>query len=680
MALVAPTPDSSDAQHELVTTSYVAASTPARESPHQLVQIDDVDNVTWLARRATIDSPDTMDVLSPTTKKPSDLGHPAATYSLSWSDLSYSVATGSADSKAAKKILQNVSGRCGVGELTAVMGPSGCGKTTLLDILADRVSSGAITGRIELNGEHRDARVFRRVARYVAQEDALLGCFTVRETLQMAAQLTMVATADEMQRRVDYVLQEVGLRSCEHTYVGDVFHKGISGGQKRRLSIAIELLSNPSVLLLDEPTSGLDSASTFKLLQLLQHLGRQGRTIVCTIHQPSSLVFEMFHNVVLLVAGRTAFCGPRADMIPHFAALGHACPAYSNPSEFFVGLVNADFEGHGDVDALVAGYADSALARRVQQAIEDDRGAASSGHRSPLATTTNTVTSTTESPTSDAARSATTLPASRPARVSARQQFHVLLVRNLIKNVRNPGIYGVRLAMYVILATMVGTMYLRTNKRISDQDIVVLLFGVHAFFIFNAVAVVPFFVQERAVFLRERGNSALNVGSYVVANFLAAVPGAFAIALVASIIVVFLTGIKAFGYYLLNMFLSMVAAESLMHLIGGVVKDGILGIALGASLFGMFMLCEGFMVPRDAIPGYWIWAHYLAFHSYAFEGFIQKQFLEGVSDLTTLPLAVQRLGFADVSFARNMAILAGYAVLLEVLFAAVLYKFHTGRR
>ncbi|GLE03051.1 hypothetical protein PINS_up011930 [Pythium insidiosum] len=679
MALVVPTveplPGSGNETHDLVTADYVAVKTPA----HAVVQSDDLENVTWLGRRATADSPDPMDVLPPPEHKPTDLGHPAATYSLSWCDISYRVATikQKTTTTTGKFILHNVTGRCGAGELTAVMGPSGCGKTTLLDILADRVSSksGELSGRVELNGDHRDARVFRRVARYVAQEDALLGCFTVRETLVMAAQLTMAAPASDRASFVDAVLREVGLTSCEHTYVGDVFHKGISGGQKRRLSIAIELLSNPSVLLLDEPTSGLDAAATFRLLQLLQHLARQGRTVVCTIHQPSSRVFEMFDGVVLLAAGRTAFCGPRSETLAHFAALGHPCPVYANPSEFFVGLVNADFEGHADVDVLVNAYAGSAIARGVERAIDADR------QRLRVSVNTNeTVASSTSLPSPigrDATRAAAKTEASR---VSALQQFRVLLVRNLVKNVRNPGIYGVRLAMYVVLATMVGTMYLRTNSRISDQDIVTLLFGVHAFFIFNTVAVVPFFVQERAVFLRERGNSRLHVGSFVAANFVAALPGAFAIALAASTIVVVLTGIKAYGYYLLNMFLSLVAAESLMHLIGGVVKDGIIGIALGASLFGMFMLCEGFMVPRDAIPNYWRWAHYLAFHSYAFQGFVQKQFLDGVTDPRLLPLAVQRLGLEDVSYEHNMAILVGYALLLELLFFAVVYKLHTGRR
>ncbi|TMW64529.1 hypothetical protein Poli38472_011409 [Pythium oligandrum] len=587
------------------------------------------------------------------------LGKPPLLCTLSWSDVSYNVSVKKRfgfGRKTKKAILKNVSGRCAPGELTAVMGPSGCGKTTLLDILADRICTGERSGIIESNGVKRQPQAFRSVASYVAQEEALLGCFTVRETLQMAAQLTLPhakLVKSVLNPLIDHVIQEMGLWSCEKTYVGDVFYKGISGGQKRRLSIAIELLSNPSVLLLDEPTSGLDSAATYKLIQLIGHLCQEGRTVICTIHQPSSLVYNMFTNIMILAKGETVYFGPRRNMIPHFAAQGYECPPYSNPSEYFNGLVNADFEGHGDIPKLVSSYSSSLERQDVLLLIDQDRRQA-------------------------AERGVKKAP--RYLKPSAFQQFIFILLRNLRKNIRNPGIYAVRLAMYIILAAMVGTMFLRTNDRISDQDTVILLFGVHAFFVFNTVAVVPFFIEERAVFLRERGNSSLNVVSYVLANYFAAIPGIFILALFASVIVVYLAGLKAFGYYLLNMFLSMLAAESVMHVLGTMVNDGIIGIALGASLFGMFALVEGFMIPRAAIPTYWRWMHYLALHSYAFKTFLHMEFVDGVDDPTKIPFEVTRLGVEDVNVGENMATLAGYSLILEVVFALILYKVHTGRR
>ncbi|GLE07867.1 hypothetical protein PINS_up018609 [Pythium insidiosum] len=583
--------------------------------------------------------------------------HPPTTTNratLSWSDLTYSVSVAKSDAcpDGRKTILRGVTGRCAAGELTAIMGPSGCGKTTLLDILADRVSSGEIRGLVELNGAPRDVRTFRAVASYVAQEDSLLGSFTVCETLTMAAKLSLPTTVTdaEIRSRVQAVIDEMGLRVCEHTLVGDIFHKGISGGQKRRLSIAIELLSNPSVLLLDEPTSGLDSAATFNVIQCIERLCREGRAVVCTIHQPSSLVFEMFTNVAVLSAGQTVYFGPAKQSIEHFAAAGHACPMYANPAEFFIELVNADFEGHADVGQLVTAYANSSVAKNIVSAVEADRHAHATGNTQALT----------------------------PAKPSALRQFWVLMYRNSLNNIRNPGIYWVRLFMYFMLSFMVGTMYLSTNKRISEEDLVPLLFYVQAFLVFMSVAVLPFFIEQRGVFLRERANSGLSVFSYVLANFLAALPGIFLIAVISSLLVVLLAGLNNFGWFLLNLFLSLVVAESMMHVIGAAVPHYIIGIALGAGIFGMFMLCEGFMVPRESIPDYWIWGYYIAFHSYSFETFVYKHFAYENTPVATAIL--KRLGMEHVDAGRDMAILAAFAVFFELVFTFILYKFHTGRR
>eukprot|EP00644_Phytophthora_capsici_P012393 jgi/Phyca11/572042/estExt2_Genewise1.C_PHYCAscaffold_460122 len=547
-------------------------------------------------------------------------------------------------------ILKNVSGRCASGQLTAVMGPSGCGKTTLLDILADRISSGTIQGDIHLNGATRNVKTFRAVTSYVAQEDSLLGSFTVLETLEMAARLSLPSFIKHQAivERVQKVLDEMGLRVCEHTLVGDVFRKGISGGQKRRLSIAIELLSDPSILLLDEPTSGLDSASTHNVMQFVSRLCQENKTVICTIHQPSSLVYEMFSNVVILTAGETVYFGPRTQILAHFSASGYSCPMYMNPAEYFISLVNSDFDGHADIKKLINSYSTSSMATNVAQAIEND--AASVSNAAPVI----------------------------PVSPSAFRQFVVLMQRNSLNNVRNPGIYWVRLAMYTMLSFMVGTMYLSTNDDISEEDMVPLLFYVQAFLVFMSVAVLPFFIEQRAVFLRERANSGLNVLSFALSNFIATLPGIFLIALVSTLLVVLLSGLNGFGYFLLNLFLSLVVAESLMHVIGAAVPHYIIGIALGAGIYGMFMLCEGFMVPKDTIPDYWIWAYYLAFHTYSFKSFVYEHFIH--VDTPSAKAILVRLNLENVDTAENMIILACYAIGLEIIFTFILYKFHTGRR
>ncbi|GMF37151.1 unnamed protein product [Phytophthora fragariaefolia] len=591
--------------------------------------------------------------------KPKELALPVDTLTmtknpctLSWKNLSYTVDTKKTERcpTGKKAILTKVSGRCAPGELTAVMGPSGCGKTTLLDILADRISSGTIEGDIYLNGETRNVKTFRAVSSYVAQEDSLLGSFTVLETLEMAARLSLpnAVTHQDIVERVQTVIDEMGLRVCEHTLIGDIFRKGISGGQKRRLSIAIELLSDPSILLLDEPTSGLDSASTHNVMQFVSRLCQENKTVICTIHQPSSLVYEMFTNVVILTAGETVYFGPREHIINHFSTSGYSCPMYMNPAEYFISLVNSDFEGHADIKRLVNSFSSCIIANSIVQKIEAD--SAGVHNAAPVV----------------------------PVKPSAVRQFFVLMQRHSINNVRNPGIYWVRLAMYTMLAFMVGTMYLSTNDDISEEDMIPMLFYVQAFLVFMSVAVLPFFIEQRAVFLRERANSGLNVFSFAISNFLATLPGIFVIALVSTLLVVLLSGLHGFWYFLLNLFLSLVVAESMMHVIGAAVPHYIIGIALGAGIYGMFMLCEGFMVPKETIPDYWIWAYYIAFHSYSFKSFVYEHFIH--VNTPTAKAILERLNLKDVDTPQNMIILACYAICLELIFTFILYKFHTGRR
>ncbi|KAG6962634.1 hypothetical protein JG687_00007045 [Phytophthora cactorum] len=598
-----------------------------------------------------VDPPTTKNNYSNSAGKPLRVTtHP---FTLSWSNLSYTVNIKKKTPKhpdGKKAILTNVTGRCAPGELTAVMGPSGSGKTTLLDILADRISSGVISGDIFLNGETRNLKTFRAVSSYVAQEDSLLGSFTVRETLEMAAKLSLPSsiTHHEIVERVQTVIDEMGLRVCEHTLVGDVFRKGISGGQKRRLSIAIELLSEPSILLLDEPTSGLDSASTYNVMKFVSRLCKENITVICTIHQPSSLVYDMFSNVVILTAGETVYFGPRLNMMSHFASLGYVCPEHEDPAEHYISIANTDFVGHGDIPSLVSGYAASPIAGKIQDAINAD------------------------STSLHGARAIERAPNS-PLR-----QLVVLLKRNLIDNLRNPGIFWVRLVMYTVLSFMMGTMFLSSNKRIIPQDVVYLLTYANCFLVFMSIAVLPFFIEQRAVFLRERANSNLNVFSYVIANFLGALPGIFLIALSSTLLVGYLAGLNSYGIFLLIVFLSLVVAESLMHLVAACVSQFIIGMAIGAALFGWFILCMGLFVPRPAIPDYWIWGHYLGFLSYGFEALMHNQFHNETSPEAQFILA--RFGMEDADLGRDLAIVAANAVAFEILFTFVLYKFHTGHK
>jgi ABC-type multidrug transport system ATPase subunit len=199
------------------------------------------------------------------------------------------------EAETAKTILHDVSANMPRGTLTAIMGGSGSGKTTMLNTMAECITSArlAISGSTTFNGQ-RGINNIRSA--YVMQQDVLLPTLTVRESLQYSAALRLPppTTEEERKKLVEEVILELGLKECAGTRIGSNTHKGCSGGEKRRTSIGVQLLSNPSVLFLDEPTTGLDAASAFQLVRTLKALAKKGRTIVTTIHQPRSEIWGLF--------------------------------------------------------------------------------------------------------------------------------------------------------------------------------------------------------------------------------------------------------------------------------------------------------------------------------------------------------------------------------------------------
>ncbi|KAH8174936.1 ABC transporter domain-containing protein [Sarocladium implicatum] len=242
-----------------------------------------------------------------------------------------------------KKLLHSVDADIQPGTLTAIIGGSGSGKTTLLNSVAERVFSSRMTcdGTVSFNGELGVHGVRHA---YVMQQDILLPTLTVRETLQYAADLRLPSstTAEDRSRVVEEVILELGLKECANTRVGNSQHRGCSGGEKRRVSIGVQLLSNPSVLFLDEPTTGLDATSAFQLVRTLKSLAQKGRTVVTTIHQPRSEIWDLFDNLIVLTRGSPVYCGSIADCLPWFERQGFQLPPFVNPAEFIIDIAAID--------------------------------------------------------------------------------------------------------------------------------------------------------------------------------------------------------------------------------------------------------------------------------------------------------------------------------------------------
>ena len=268
--------------------------------------------------------------------------------------------SGAAGSQTA--VLAGVSGAVARGGMMAVMGPSGCGKSTLLNVLAGyrvgATTQGQVFGSVTLDGRPRGADWNRRVG-FVPQDDLLLDTLTARECLAYAAALRLPWHVSAAARReaVEATLGELGLKDAADQAVST-----LSGGQRRRVSIGMELVAAPQVLLLDEPTSGLDSATATVVVGLLRAAAKRGTIVVTSIHQPSSAVFHSLDTVLLLAQGRAVWCGPAAQAAAHFESRGLPCPAGTNMADHILDAVSDPAALAGLLQAAAAGDADKPAA------------------------------------------------------------------------------------------------------------------------------------------------------------------------------------------------------------------------------------------------------------------------------------------------------------------------------
>jgi len=279
---------------------------------------------------------------------------------VSWTDINYQVRISDPNAKprgilgrlrggpyASKPVLENVSGYAEPGEILFIMGATGAGKTSLLNVLAQRtkVNTGdELTGELLLDGTPYNRKSHQKLIGYVMQDDAIFHQFTPRECLDFAVRMKFrFNTKAQYAKKVDELLSTLHLHKCADTLVGDPLKRGISGGERKRTSVGIELVSGPRVLFLDEPTSGLDSINAENVLRCLRKIARSfNTTIITTIHQPNTICFNLSDRLTLLQDGRTVYQGRTCDAVSYYSSLGFTCPQTSNPADFFMQLLNTN--------------------------------------------------------------------------------------------------------------------------------------------------------------------------------------------------------------------------------------------------------------------------------------------------------------------------------------------------
>ncbi|KAJ2080617.1 hypothetical protein H4R24_002938 [Coemansia sp. RSA 988] len=277
----------------------------------------------------------------------------AAEVMLSWKDLNYKVPTVLNGQKVHRTILSSISGEARAGEAIALIGSSGAGKTTLLNALSGRIVGGHLTGSILYRGAKRHPGTFKRITSFVQQDDLMHPLLTVDETLTYASKLRLSNSEYspyQKAERVNEAIRQLRLEAARNTRIGNASTRGVSGGERKRVSIGAELLTDPHLLFLDEPTSGLDSNSSEMVVELVKSIAvERGIATLVTIHQPSAHIFNMFDKVILLSQGRVVYFGPTSSVISYFGDLGHQCPMHENPADYFVRMMTLDYRSE---DAL----------------------------------------------------------------------------------------------------------------------------------------------------------------------------------------------------------------------------------------------------------------------------------------------------------------------------------------
>ncbi|KDO27029.1 hypothetical protein SPRG_07742 [Saprolegnia parasitica CBS 223.65] len=332
--------------------------------------------------------------------------------------------------KFTKTILKDVKGEAQPGQMIVIMGPSGAGKSSLLDVIAGRNLK--YQGSVLVNGQPWNQSMNRRAC-YVMQDDIFYYTLTVKEHLMFQADLRMGNASSPTERA------EPRPQKSQDTPIGNEANRGISGGERKRLSFATELLTNPSLLFVDEPTSGLDSYMAESVMLQLQKLAQEGRTVLATIHQPSSEIFALFDRLYLLSNGRTVYSGKASESVAYFAAMGYQCPTYMNPTDYFMRqIIVLDLESPDA--ARVAAIADAWATRAIAPTVPSDARALDAS-----------------------------MEEYKETRLGLLGQLRVLCQRNLLRIVRDKIAFKARCFQSLFISVIVGLVYL--NLTLSQTGL-----------------------------------------------------------------------------------------------------------------------------------------------------------------------------------------------------------------
>ena len=528
-----------------------------------------------------------------------------------------------------KEIIRGVSGTVLPGQFLAIIGASGAGKTTLLNYLSGREISSNLDkqGTILVNGQSaKDIRNFSAISAYVQQDDILFQTMTVYECLEFAAKLKLPDSVNKV-ARVQRLIADLKLTKCAQTRIGGPLVKGVSGGERKRTSIGVELITDPSLIFLDEPTTGLDSFTATNVMEILGDLARKdGRTVVSTIHQPNSDIFEMFDRLMLLARGKIIYMNEARLSVDYFSSIGFQCPDLSNPADYFMTMMSIESIEMEDAVDNNSGITD-------KNQIEDKYLERITEFVDKYETTTS-LRNNEEEIHPGLREMDSGAPNQDAVTTGFFYQFGLLCQRNFLNLLRLPQTSYVKLLTTCLTAVFAILLFFDTQPDPAGvQNVQGSLFFITMNISFNAIQnVILIFPDERPVFLREVNNNMYKTAPYFWAKIISELPFSIMTPVIFGCIVYYAIGYNPAGenfmIFLAILVLIYNASSGYSLIISASFSDKQLAVTLTPVLIIPFMLFAGFFVSSDNIPVFLKEFEYLSIFKYGYEALMHNQFDE----------------------------------------------------
>ncbi|KAI3458081.1 hypothetical protein Pfo_014744 [Paulownia fortunei] len=578
---------------------------------------------------------------------------PYKTYKVTASSISYTKSTAAAATFIFKPcvstpptyILKDISLTAYPSQILAIVGPSGAGKSTLLDILAARTAP--TSGALLLNSSPLKPSVFRKLSAYVPQHDACLPLLTVAETFAFSARLLNPKSPD-ISTIVSSLLHELRLTHLADTRLAD----GLSGGERRRVSIGLSLLHDPAVLLLDEPTSGLDSGSALNVMQTLRSItDSRHRTVVLSIHQPSFKILSTIDKILLLAKGTVVHHGTLSSLQDFLLSNGFTVPPQLNALEYAMEILN--------------------------QLQETEPTSPQSLPPSPE----NSSSSLSDTKTKDVIR------------YKSSRLLEIITLYNRFWKIiyRTKQLLLTNTLQALGVGLVLSTIYINIGFDKSGIEKRLGLFAFTLTFLLSSTTeTLPIFINERPILLRETSSGVYRLSSYLMANTLVFLPYLLAIAIIYSVSVYFLVGLcatwEAFAYFVLVIWVIVIMANSFVLFLSSIAPNFIAGTSLLTVLLAGFFLFSGYFISKDSLPKFWLFMHYFSMYKYALDALLINEYSCLVSRcliwfdeknktcMVSGRDVLDKRGLHEKQRWTNIYILIGFFVLYRVLWLMVLIR------